>query len=278
MKVEDAADEAQEKLDPAELIEQIDIGAKAAEDAINKLTKGTKLTDDNTEALSSELALLGEQYPDLARSIDIVSEKMSGGAVSASAYADAVKEIEDAISEAQFENTLQAAQDAADKFIEDMTGMESLSDGGNATIKVDISDEAVERFEQNFDDYLDAEHEIDVNIQTNMDEAIGDVQSKFDTIADAASKIGDNFVVAAKDLSTLSDAFPGILQGMQELSDGSYQLNQDIVNNAIGAATAETSANAQSVAARIEQNIALMEDKEEQYRAIAAAAQTMASS
>ena len=111
-----------------------------------------------------------------------------------------------------------------------------------------------------------------------MDEAIGDVQSKFDTIADAASKIGDNFVVAAKDLSTLSDAFPGILQGMQELSDGSYQLNQDIVNNAIGAATAETSANAQSVAARIEQNIALMEDKEEQYRAIAAAAQTMASS
>jgi hypothetical protein len=203
---------------------------------------------------------------------------MSGGAVSASAYADAVKEIEDAISEAQFENTLQAAQDAADKFIEDMTGMESLSDGGNATIKVDISDEAVERFEQNFDDYLDAEHEIDVNIQTNMDEAIGDVQSKFDTIAGAASKIGDNFVVAAKDLSTLSDAFPGILQGMQELSDGSYQLNQDIVNNAIGAATAETSANAQSVAARIEQNIALMEDKEEQYRAIAAAAQTMASS
>lgn len=278
MKVEDAADEVQQKLDPAELIEQIDIGAKAAEDAINKLTKGTKLTDNNIEALSSELALLGEQYPDLARSIDIVSEKMSGGAVSASAYADAVKEIEDAISEAQFENTLQAAQDAADKFIEDMTGMESLSDGGNATIKVDISDEAVERFEQNFDDYLDAEHEIDVNIQTNMDEAIGDVQSKFDTIAGAASKIGDNFVVAAKDLSTLSDAFPGILQGMQELSDGSYQLNQDIVNNAIGAATAETSANAQSVAARIEQNIALMEDKEEQYRAIAAAAQTMASS
>lgn len=278
MKVEDAADEAQEKLDPAELIEQIDIGAKVAEDAINKLTKGTKLTDNNIEALSSELALLGEQYPDLARSIDIVSEKMSGGAVSASAYADAVKEIEDAISEAQFENTLQAAQDAADKFIEDMTGMESLSDGGNATIKVDISDEAVERFEQNFDDYLDAEHEIDVNIQTNMDEAIGDVQSKFDTIAGAASKIGDNFVVAAKDLSALSDAFPGILQGMQEVSEGSYQLNQDIVNNAIGAATAETSANAQSVAARIEQNIALMEDKEEQYRAIAAAAQTMASS
>lgn len=278
MRVGDAADEVQQKLDPAELIEQIDIGAKAAEDAINKLTKGTKLTDNNIEALSSELALLGEQYPDLARSIDIVSEKMSGGAVSASAYADAVKEIEDAISEAQFENTLQAAQDAADKFIEDMTGMESLSDGGNATIKVDISDEAVERFEQNFDDYLDAEHEIDVNIQTNMDEAIGDVQSKFDTIAGAASKIGDNFVVAAKDLSTLSDAFPGILQGMQELSDGSYQLNQDIVNNAIGAATAETSANAQSVAARIEQNIALMEDKEEQYRAIAAAAQTMASS
>ena len=36
MKVEDAADEAQEKLDPAELIEQIDIGAKAAEDAINR--------------------------------------------------------------------------------------------------------------------------------------------------------------------------------------------------------------------------------------------------
>lgn len=278
MRVGDAADEVQQKLDPAELIEQIDIGAKAAEDALNKLTKGTKLTDDNTEALSSELALLGEQYPDLSRSIDIVSEKMSGGAVSASAYADAVKEIEDAISEAQFENTLQAAQDAADKFIEDMTGMESLSDGGNATIKVDISDEAVERFEQNFDDYLDAEHEIDVNIQTNMDEAIGDVQSKFDTIAEAAGKIGDNFVVAAKDLSTLSDAFPGILQGMQELSDGSYQLNQDIVNNAISAATAETSANAQSVAARIEQNIALMEDKEEQYRAIAAAAQTMASS
>ena len=47
------------------------------------------------------------------------------------------------------------------------------------------------------------------------------------------TKVGDGFITAADDAEELSEAFPGILQGAQDLHDGTIQLNNDSVKNAI---------------------------------------------
>jgi hypothetical protein len=45
-------------------------------------------------------------------------------------------------------------------------------------------------------------------------------------IEDQASKIGEKFIVAATDVRELNNTFPGIIQGMKSLNDGTVQLNE----------------------------------------------------
>ena len=272
VKVGEDTDETTDKMqNQADALSTIVAGAKDAKDALESISKGNVLGEDDQTALNTELDALLEKYPQLAQDIKTVREAMNDGVDSVYNYADAMGNIENAIDVAKLDQTREDAEESAQQLQSILDAM--TSDDG---VTIEINDEALKYFENELDNYINAEHVIDVTVNTKLDEAVEQIQGQFDSIAGAANKIGDNFVVAASDLDALSEAFPGILQGMQELSDGSYQLNEDIVNNAIGAATAETTANAESVAAQIENNIALMEDKEAQYRAIAAAAQAMA--
>ena len=272
VKVGEDTDKTTDKMqNQADALSTIVAGAKDAKDALESISKGNVLGEDDQTALNTELDALLEKYPQLAQDVKTVREAMNDGVDSVYNYADAMGNIENAIDVAKLDQTREDAEESAQQLQSILDAM--TSDDG---VTIEINDEALKYFEDELDNYINAEHVIDVTVNTKLDEAVEQIQGQFDSIAGAASKIGDNFVVAASDLDALSEAFPGILQGMQELSDGSYQLNEDIVNNAIGAATAETTANAESVAAQIENNIALMEDKEAQYRAIAAAAQAMA--
>ena len=268
---EDTDETTDEMQNQADALSTIVAGAKDAKDALESISKGNVPRKKDQTALNTELDALLEKYPQLAQDIETVREAMNDGVDSVDNYADAMGNIENAIDVAKLDQAREDAEESAQQLQSILDAM--TSDDG---VTIEINDEALKYFENELDNYINAEHVIDVTVNTKLDEAVEQIQGQFDSIAGAASKIGDNFVVAAKDLDALSKAFPGILQGMQELSDGSYQLNEDIVNNAIGAATAETTANAESVAAQIENNIALMEDKEAQYRAIAAAAQAMA--
>ena len=268
---EDTDETTDEMQNQADALSTIVAGAKDAKDALESISKGNVPRKKDQTALNTELDALLEKYPQLAQDIKTVREAMNDGVDSVYNYADAMGNIENAIDVAKLDQAREDAEESAQQLQSILDAM--TSDDG---VTIEINDEALKYFENELDNYINAEHVIDVTVNTKLDEAVEQIQGQFDSIAGAASKIGNNFVVAASDLDALSKAFPGILQGMQELSDGSYQLNEDIVNNAIGAATAETTANAESVAAQIENNIALMEDKEAQYRAIAAAAQAMA--
>jgi len=55
------------------------------------------------------------------------------------------------------------------------------------------------------------------------------MEEELGNLYDAAGMIGENFIVAADDLRELNNVFPGILQNMQLLDDGSYQLNANVV-------------------------------------------------
>ena len=44
------------------------------------------------------------------------------------------------------------------------------------------------------------------------------------------SKIGDNFIVAAEDIRELNNVFPGIMEGVTDLHNGTVKLNKDTVS------------------------------------------------
>ena len=59
-------------------------------------------------------------------------------------------------------------------------------------------------------------------------------------------KIGEDFIVAADDIREMNAAFPGILQGMEYLTDGTVKLNQDAVASATALAQEEANASTQT--------------------------------
>ena len=103
-----------------------------------------------------------------------------------------------------------------------------------------VNDLAKKRFELNGEDFknsleqaLNDDYHVDIKIRTNIDNAVQEILSEMDEMSKAASKIGENFVVSRDDLNSLAEAFPGILDEMTTLTDGSIQLNEAIAKSAI---------------------------------------------
>jgi hypothetical protein len=49
--------------------------------------------------------------------------------------------------------------------------------------------------------------------------------NKVQELKDSASLIGDNFLIAADDLKTLSESFPGVLEAYKGMSNGMIELD-----------------------------------------------------
>jgi hypothetical protein len=73
------------------------------------------------------------------------------------------------------------------------------------------------------------EYTVDVIVHSEAEQEFDSVSAGIQQIEDHASKIGENYVVAAEDLRELNQVFPGILQGMKQLEDGSIELNKTMV-------------------------------------------------
>jgi hypothetical protein len=105
-----------------------------------------------------------------------------------------------------------------------------------------ISDE----FETALDKLLDKNYEIDVEIHAQAEQAFESFNQASSKIEETASKIGEGYVVAAEDIRELNNVFPGIIQGMENVGDGSVKLNEQVVQNAMDSANAEVQASAYS--------------------------------
>jgi len=86
---------------------------------------------------------------------------------------------------------------------------------------------------------VDAEYDIYVNVEIDRLSDFNDMVTVMEEVETMASKIGEKFIVAAEDISKLNEVFPGILEGMQILEDGSVKLNRTMVENAMSSAQSE---------------------------------------
>ena len=215
---------------------KVQASLKAATDAFSALSEGKELTEDQAKALAS----LEEQYTDLGAIQDRTSQ----------AYLDKLIQIREELEQQEIE-LLQLKE--ADS-IDDAIGMMS-------EITPEVSDEKLEEFQDKLEEICEEDYQVLVEVKADMQDDFDTITSQMDKMEDMASKVGDDFKVAAEDIEELNDAFPGILEGMQILGDGVVQLNKESVDTAMEGAKAEVQADTQATIEKLENRKAELEAK-----------------
>lgn len=133
-----------------------------------------------------------------------------------------------------------------------------------------------DEFENQLDKILDADYAINLEIHTQAEEAFEDATAAMANIEEQASKIGDDFIVAAKDVRELNNAFPGILNNVTDLKNGTIQLNQETVESAMAAAQTEVAADVEATNVKLQNAANELRAKQMNYQAMANAAAALA--
>lgn len=245
-------------------------GEKSARSLINSIQSGDTTYEnisDNEEYqnLIDQLDTLKSQYPELQADAIELSNTWEVGTQK---FAEALEDVQDRLAQIKLDDLTNDAKEASDK-LKDFLG-EQESDW-------EVNIEAnPEEFTNTMDELLDANYAVDVEIHTQAEQEFDSIKSAMQNIQDEASKIGENFVIAATDIRELNNTFPGIIQGMEDIGDGSVRLNQTMVESAIAAARGEVAADGEATVSRLENQATLLRAKQQVYQQMATAAAVLA--
>lgn len=245
-------------------------GEKSARSLIDSIQSGDTTYEnisDNEEYqnLIDQLDTLKRQYPELQADAIELSNTWEVGTQK---FAEALEDVQDRLAQIKLDDLTNNAKEASDK-LKDFLG-EQESDW-------EVNIEAnPEEFTNTMDELLDANYAVDVEIHTQAEQEFDSIKSAMQNIQDEASKIGENFVIAATDIRELNNTFPGIIQGMEDIGDGSVRLNQTMVESAIAAARGEVAADGEATVSRLENQATLLRAKQQVYQQMATAAAVLA--
>ena len=260
--------------DPSSFYERLNQAAISGEKSARLLIDSIQSGDTTYENISDneeyqnlidQLDTLKSQYPELqADAIELSNTQEVG----TQKFAEALEDVQDRLAQIKLDDLTNNAKEASDK-LKDFLG-EQESDW-------EVNIEAnPEEFTNTMDELLDANYAVDVEIHTQAEQEFDSIKSAMQNIQDEASKIGENFVIAATDIRELNNTFPGIIQGMEDIGDGSVRLNQTMVENAIAAARGEVAADGEATVSRLENQATLLRAKQQVYQQMATAAAVLA--
>lgn len=245
-------------------------GEKSARSLIDSIQSGDTTYEnisDNEEYqnLIDQLDTLKSQYPELQADAIELSNTWEVGTQK---FVEALEDVQDRLAQIKLDDLTNDAKEASDK-LKDFLG-EQESDW-------EVNIEAnPEEFTNTMDELLDANYAVDVEIHTQAEQEFDSIKSAMQNIQDEASKIGENFVIAATDIRELNNTFPGIIQGMEDIGDGSVRLNQTMVESAIAAARGEVAADGEATVSRLKNQATLLRAKQQVYQQMATAAAVLA--
>lgn len=260
--------------DPSSFYERLSQAATSGEKSARSLIDSIQSGDTTYENISdneeyqnliNQLDILKSQYPELQADAIELSNTWEVGTQK---FAEALEDAQDRLAQIKLDDLTNNAKEASDK-LKDFLG-EQESDW-------EVNIEAnPEEFTNTMDELLDANYAVDVEIHTQAEQEFDSIKSAMQNIQDEASKIGENFVIAATDIRELNNTFPGIIQGMEDMGDGSVRLNQTMVENAIAAARGEVAADGEATVSRLENQATLLRAKQQVYQQMATAAAVLA--
>lgn len=260
--------------DPSSFYEHLNQAATSGEKSARSLIDSIQSGDTTYENISDneeyqnlidQLDTLKSQYPELQADAIELSNTWEVGTQK---FAEALEDVQDRLAQIKLDDLTNDAKEASDK-LKDFLG-EQESDW-------EVNIEAnPEEFTNTMDELLDANYAVDVEIHTQAEQEFDSIKSAMQNIQDEASKIGENFVIAATDIRELNNTFPGIIQGMEDIGDGSVRLNQTMVESAIAAARGEVAADGEATVSRLENQATLLRAKQQVYQQMATAAAVLA--
>ena len=260
--------------DPSSFYERLSQAATSGEKSARSLIDSIQSGDTTYENISDneeyqnlidQLDTLKSQYPELQADAIELSNTWEVGTQK---FAEALEDAQDRLAQIKLDDLTNNAKEASDK-LKDFLG-EQESDW-----EVNIEANPKE-FTNTMDELLDANYAVDVEIHTQAEQEFDSIKSAMQNIQDEASKIGENFVIAATDIRELNNTFPGIIQGMEDIGDGSVRLNQTMVESAIAAARGEVAADGEATVSRLENQATLLRAKQQVYQQMATAAAVLA--
>lgn len=260
--------------DPSSFYERLSQAAASGEKSARSLIDSIQSGDTTYENISDneeyqnlidQLDTLKSQYPELQADAIELSNTWEVGTQK---FAEALEDVQDRLAQIKLDDLTNNAKEASDK-LKDFLG-EQESDW-EVNIKANP-----EEFTNTMDELLDANYAVDVEIHTQAEQEFDSIKSAMQNIQDEASKIGENFVIAATDIRELNNTFPGIIQGMEDIGDGSVRLNQTMVESAIAAARGEVAADGEATVSRLENQATLLRAKQQVYQQMATAAAVLA--
>ena len=209
--------------------------------------------DDSISSSKEQLAYLQEQYdslygwmdkaPDLVQKLTEAYEKV-----------EAVKPNALMIGDSSYEEAVNQLESIKEK-IKELYGENAIVDLGFEVDKETLEnsiDEARDLVENNLSDAFD------INIDLGLDNADTWI-SESEQLAEAANKIGENYRIAADDIGYFSKVFPELLSQAQAYSDGSIQLNKEVVDSFLAGKQTEVEGEKEAVISKLESQKAMLE-------------------
>lgn len=224
---------------------QVDTLKKYIEDANILIAENIS---EATKTAQAQLQYLQEQYDEMYGWMDKAPEL-------AQQLIDAYNNVENSKG-----NTLDflAANEELDNIknkIKELYGENAIVDLGFEVDKETLEnsiDEARDLVENNLSDAFD------INIDLGLDNADTWI-SESEQLAEAASKIGENYRIAADDIGYFSKVFPELLSQAQAYSDGSIQLNKEVVDSFLAGKQTEVEGEKEAVISKLESQKAMLE-------------------
>ena len=134
--------------------------------------------------------------------------------------------------------------------------IEALENFDGAT--EDNADE-IETLGNALDEVFNQRYELEMSITDDILTDVDNIVSMAENAADAVSKIGDGFKVAADDAEDLLMKFPELAENAEVLADGTIQLSGDVTSAVLGDIGAQVDGDTNAAVARIDNRIQELE-------------------
>ncbi len=251
----------------SDIMAQIQSGDIDYTNLLDKDNEELKAYLDTLAMLKEDLQrLYSDEYPNISRAFNVVSSNWEVGTQD---YIEALQEIQDAVNKLNFDRLAEEANKAVEKTEDELEKI--TTETGVISIRANP-----EQFINSVNDLLDAEYSIDIEVHSQAEREFDSLVAAMEDIEEKASLIGKNFVVAVDDIRELNNTFPGIIQGMKDLGDGTVQINKEIANSAIDAARTEVAADMHAAAEKLQAQATLLRAKQQSYLQMAEAARALA--
>lgn len=109
------------------------------------------------------------------------------------------------------------------------------------------------------DEVFNQRYELEMSITDDILTDVDNIVSMAENAADAVSKIGDGFKVAAEDAEDLLMKFPELAENAEVLADGTIQLSGDVTSAVLGDIGAQVDGDTNAAIARIDNRIQELE-------------------